>query len=96
MKTIVAANLFRGMEAVGGELHFEEEKMVFNSHSLNIQTGSTTILYSDIQSVGNFNTLGVFPNGMYIKNKDGQEFKFVVWNRKELISFIKSKANILE
>ena len=43
MKQVVAANLFRGKEAVGGHLHFEDQQMVFKSHAFNIQTGTTII-----------------------------------------------------
>lgn len=68
MKQVVAANLFRGKEAVGGRLHFEEQRMVFKSHAFNIQTGETVIL------------------------KNGVEHKFVVWNRKEIIAFLREKA----
>jgi hypothetical protein len=37
------------------------------------------------------NTLGIVPNGMSVFVKDGQEFKFVVGNRKEIIAYIESK-----
>ena len=95
MKMIVAANLFRGTEAVGGKLHFEETAMVFQSHALNIQTGATVIPYGEIQRVMPRNTLGVVPNGISVVIKGGQEYKFVLWNRKEIIPFIKEKANII-
>lgn len=39
----VYANLFRGPEAVGGKIHFNQNSLVFESHKLNIQTGRTEI-----------------------------------------------------
>ena len=94
MKMKVAANLFRGPEAVGGHLFFDENEMVFTSHALNIQTGETRIAYADIAAVEKRNTLGLVPNGICVRTKDFAAFNFVLWNRKEIIPFIKEKANI--
>ena len=94
MKQVVAANLFRGKEAVGGRLHFEEQRMVFKSHAFNIQTGETVILYSDIADVHPRNTLGLVPNGISVILKNGVEHKVVVWNRKEIIAFLREKAGL--
>ena len=91
MKQVVAANLFRGKEAVGGHLHFEDQQMVFKSHAFNIQTGTTIIPYSDVQPVSN---LGFIPNCMLVSTKNGLQYKFVVWKRKELMAFIKEKAGL--
>ena len=89
--TSIAANLFRGAEAVGGKLHFSEVEMVFKSHAINIQTGETRISYSDIAKVGKRQTLLLVPNGMLVVMKDGKEYKFVIWNRKKVIAFIESR-----
>lgn len=94
MKQVVAANLFRGREAVGGRLHFEEQQMVFKSHAFNIQTGDTTIVYTDIAQVHPRNTMGLVPNGISVIVKNGVEYRFVVWNRKEIMAFLKEKAGI--
>lgn len=92
MKSPIAANLFRGIESVGGKLHFNENEMVFESHAINIQTGQTVIPYCEIKSVNTRNTLGLVPNGMLVTLNDGQDFKFVLWNRREVMDFIKEKA----
>lgn len=94
MKQVVAANLFRGKEAVGGRLHFEEQQMVFKSHAFNIQTGTTIIPYSDVADVQPANNLGFIPNCMVVSTKNGLDYKFVVWKRKELMAFIKEKAGL--
>lgn len=84
----VAANLFRGMEGVGGKLKVTNYRVVFESHALNFQTGTTEIPLSNIVEARKRNTAGIVPNGMAILTKDGMEYKFVVWNRSVLIDFI--------
>lgn len=86
------ANLFRGIESVGGKILFYKDKMVFKSHSFNIQTGDTIIVYSQIQSMKKVNTIGLVPNGLLITLQDGQQHKFVVYNRSEIIDFLSKRA----
>lgn len=87
----VAANLFRGAEAVGGKLTITDRRMLFHSHAFNLQTGSTEIVIENIQEVKKRNTWGIVPNGLSVRTKDGKEYKFVVWNRKKLIGFINQR-----
>lgn len=87
----ILANYFRGIEAVGGKLYFDETGMTFKSHKLNIQTGNTRIEYRDIQEISKRNTLGIVPNGMAVITRDGYEHKFVIYNRKEVIRFLQNK-----
>lgn len=89
----VAANLFKGVEAVGGKLKITNKRLIFTAHSLNIQGGTTEILIDQITEVKKRNTLGIVPNGMSVICKDGVEYKFVVWNRSKLIDFIKKHIN---
>ena len=87
----VGASLFRQIEAVGGKILFESDKLIFNSHTLNMQTGSTVIEYSQIRDVRKRSTMGLVPNGILIVTKDGMEYKFVVFNRSKIIEFLLSK-----
>lgn len=82
------ANLFRGMESVGGKLTITNKRLIFSSHALNIQAGTTEIFISDIESVTKRNTLLLVPNGMLVKMKNGVEHKFVVMKRDKLIKTI--------
>ena len=84
----ILANYFRGAEAVGGKIHFDEYGMTFRSHAFNFQTGDTRIDYRDIASVGTRNTLGLVPNGLSVFTKDGFEHKFVIYHRKAVIEFL--------
>jgi hypothetical protein len=87
----VAANLFRGIEAVGGRLKITNRRVLFESHAMNLQKIPAEILFSDIAEVSKRNTLGFVPNGMLIRTKAGVEYKFVVSGRDKLISIIESK-----
>lgn len=45
------ANHQRGMETVGGMLYLTTERLVFESHAFNFQTGSTIIDLRDVARV---------------------------------------------
>ena len=87
----VAANLFRGMEGVGGRLKITTWRLVFVPHSLNVQSQQEEILLSDVVAVGKRNTLWIVPNGMFVRTRQGQEIKFVVWGREGLITTIEAQ-----
>ena len=89
----IAANYMRGKEAVGGWINFDENGLTFNSHAINIQRGETRIEYADIQDVKKRNTLGIVPNGISVYTKDNFEHKFVIYNREDVIEFLKSKMS---
>lgn len=89
----VLANLFRGPEAVGGRLKLTDRRLLFKSHNINIQTGTTEILIEQIAEVKKRNTLGIVPNGISIVTKDGAKYKFVLWRRSKIIDFINKRIN---
>lgn len=82
------ANLFKGLEAVGGHLTITDKRLIFKAHKLNIQGGTTEILFSDIASIDKASTLKIIPNRMIVKMKDGKEYKFVVYKRDKLVQLI--------
>ncbi len=86
------ANLFRGIEAVGGWMSLTNNEIIFNPHKLNIQKQQLEILFSEIVEVTKRNTFYVIPNGIMIKEKSGQEYKFVIWGRSHLIKIINGKV----
>jgi len=88
----VAANLFRGLEAVGGRMQITTHRILFKPHAINIQKESAEINLKDIVEVGKRNTLGLVPNGMYVRTKDGTEYRFVVWGRSNLIKIIQASS----
>ena len=86
----VAANLFRGIEAVGGRLKVTSLRLLFTPHAINLQSNPEEILLADVEEVGPRTTMWLVPNGMFVRTRAGQEFKFVVWGRTKLISMIES------
>lgn len=84
----VAANLFRGIESVGGRMKITNQRVLFEPHTVNIQKQPAEILLEQVAEVRKRNTLGVVPNGILIRTKSGIEYKFVVWGRERLINLI--------
>ncbi len=84
----VNANLFRGIESVGGKLKITDKRLHFRSHSFNIQTGETEIPLSEIAQVIKVNTLGVVPNGLLVKLKRGKNYQFVVSQRNRVYDMV--------
>ena len=85
------ANLFRGMEGVGGKLFLTNKKVVFKSHKINIQKGQTDILYENITEIIKRKTAKIMDNGIRIKTNGGNEFDFVVNEREKWIEKLNEK-----
>lgn len=83
-----AANLFRGIEGVGGRLKITNQRLIFEPHAINIQKQILEVPLNQIKEVNPRNTMGIIPNGILVKLVSGQEYKLVVWKRKELIELI--------
>lgn len=86
------ANLFRGMEGVGGKLFLTSEKVIFVSHKFNIQKGQTNIKYSDIIDIEPRKTAKLIDNGIRITTKDPMQFDFVVNDRDQWVELIRKKV----
>ncbi|MDE5748276.1 MAG: hypothetical protein K2I21_11960 [Acetatifactor sp.] len=89
--TKIAANYFRGAEAVGGHIFFDESGMTFKSHIFNIQTGETRIAYRDIVKVSKGK--GIIPTGISVFDRNGFEHKFIIYHRKQVIQFLQSRMH---
>lgn len=81
------ANATRGMEGVGGKLYLTNQRLIFESHDFNFQTGPTFINLSDITESGIgrtmvFNLFRLTPNMFYVVS-NGQRFEFTVYGRKD-------------
>ncbi len=84
----VCANLWRGWEAVGGELYITDRRIRFESHSLNVQVGATEILMSEVKAVSRFTNLGWVPNGVLVETTEAGTHRFAVWNPQQLLGLI--------
>lgn len=87
------ANLFRGMEGVGGKLFLTNKKVIFKSHKINIQKGQTDIEYNNITEIIKRKTAKIINNGIRIKTNDGKEFDFVVNDRDKWIEELNERMN---
>lgn len=85
------ANLFRGLEGVGGKLFITNKKLIFNSHKMNIQKGQTDIPYENISEIIKRKTAKLIDNGIRIKTNDGNEFNFIVNEREQWIEKLNQK-----
>jgi hypothetical protein len=72
------ANHFKGIEAVGGRIYLTNERIVFKSHSLNIQNHEVSFLWTEINSTTRYKTLGLINNGIELHLKNNTIEKFVV------------------
>ena len=83
-----AANLQRGMEAVGGKLFLTNFRLVFESHKFNIQAGATIIPLVDISETKFcwtklLNLLPIAPNSLAVFTSKGKQHRFVLLGRNE-------------
>lgn len=82
----VAANLKKGIESVGGKLFLTDQRLVFESHALNVQSGTTVIPLIDIAAINLcwtkfLNWIPLMPSSLAIKTSDGLEHRLVLVGR---------------
>ncbi|PIE50610.1 MAG: hypothetical protein CSA38_02255 [Flavobacteriales bacterium] len=77
------ANFYGGLKSTAGALFLTDKKVIFRSHSLNIQKGQTNINYEDINGIIKRKTSYLIPNKIRVTIKNGQKFDFIVNNQKE-------------
>jgi hypothetical protein len=85
------ANLFRGIEGVGGKLLLTDKRLIFKSHQLNIQSGETQYLLKDIKEVVPRKTAKLFQNGIRVVTESGENLDFVLYERDFWVSKIKEQ-----
>lgn len=79
-----AANLQKNIETVGGKLYLTNQRLIFESHKFNVQSGVTEVELSNFQSSEKCWTkflgiLPLFPNSLAVYTKEGEEFRFVLF-----------------
>ena len=88
-----AANCQRGQETVGGRLNCTNQRLVFESHAINVNTGTTVVELNQIVAVRPVWTkfLGLIPlapNSFEVQLRDGTTQSFVVTGRAEWIALV--------
>ncbi|MDR0267783.1 GRAM domain-containing protein [Paenibacillus sp.] len=86
-----AANLFRGLEAVGGWVTLTNQRLIFDPHRLNIQTEPLVLTYAEMIGIEKRYTLNLVPNGIKITTESGDEYKFVMWKRSAFIDYVNER-----
>lgn len=84
------ANLWRGVESVGGRLTLANGTLSFRAHAVNIQTGALDLRVADVASTRRYRSMGVIPNGLAVTTTSGVEYRFVVGHRDRFIAGIES------
>ncbi len=84
-----AANLFRGLEGVGGRLIVTNQRLLFEAHKLNLQRAPLEIRLDQISDVAETKTMGLLPNGVTVTCRSGEQHRFVSWNRTKIVAAIK-------
>ncbi|MFY0606092.1 MAG: hypothetical protein JXR10_05215 [Cyclobacteriaceae bacterium] len=87
------ANLFRGLEGVGGKLFITNKQLIFKSHELNIQSGQTNIRFQNIKNILKRKTGRIIDNGIRVQTIDDLHFDFVVNERERWFSEIEARIN---
>ncbi|CAN5588822.1 hypothetical protein BH20ACT18_BH20ACT18_12170 [soil metagenome] len=87
------ANLQRGVETVGGRLFLTTRRLLFESHKLNVQTGTTVIDLRTITGVTKgwtkfLNVLPLAPNTIVVTTSDGAEHRVVCSKRGDWMTAI--------
>jgi GRAM domain len=93
------ANLFKTIEAVGGKLYLTNQRLIFEAHRYNVQSGVTEIKLSEIQSTVTcwskiFGLIPLTPNGLAVQVQgQKRDYRFVLWGRSEWCKAINIAAN---
>jgi len=89
------ANLFRGVQAVGGKLILTNERLIFLPHNLNFNREQEYLDLTKINSTKEVKTMNLIDNGLRITLNNEIELKFVLNNRETWIEKIEeTKAEI--
>ncbi len=94
------ASLQENIETVGGKLRLTNQRLIFKSHKINIQTGITEIQLTDIESVKKCWTkflgfIPLMPNSLAINTVDGKAFSFVLFGQSSWISAVLEQKKCL-
>jgi hypothetical protein len=81
-----AANLQKNIETVGGKLYLTNQRLVFEAHSFNVQSGTSELALSNVQSLRPCWTkflgfIPLLPNSLAVYSKQGDEYRFVLFGR---------------
>ena len=88
----VAANLWRGIEAVGGRLLITNKRIKFTPHNFNLQSIPLEVPFTDVANAVAVNTFFIIPNGMKVYTTTGVVYQFVVNGRQKIVGLINNQV----
>lgn len=91
------ANLQRNIETVGGKLYLTNLRLIWESHALNVQTGTVEILLPEIVAIegGWTKLLGLIPlvpNAIVVYTK-GRNYRITLFGKKDWIYKIQQEIS---
>ena len=87
------ANLLEQSLTFSGKIFFELDGYVFKARGANGWINKGKIFYKDIRDIELRNTFGCIPNGLLIRTDDGQEYRYVLHNRKQIRTYLIEQKN---
>lgn len=88
----VPANLWRGIEAVGGRLSVSTDRLIFQPHAFNIQSSPIQIPLALVREVRRGRSFRIIPNRMDVTLHSGERLCFVVGQPKRTIELVQRLA----
>jgi hypothetical protein len=90
------ANLQRGIESVGGHVYLTDQRLIFESHSFNVQRGATEIPLAEVAEMRKawtrfLNLIPIAPNTIAVRTTRGEEHRIVCSKRDEWIAAVEQQ-----
>jgi hypothetical protein len=84
------ANHFRStFVADGGHVLLTKTELTFKPHAFNLPGGTNYIAYKDILDAQLCKTMGVLPNGVLVRLRDGREHRFLLFKPSEVLAILR-------
>ena len=92
------ANLWRGMEAVGGALTITSQRLLFQPHHFNVQKAFEEISLAEVVRVVPIDYGIIFKtkDGVLVELRSGVTFRFVVNDRAQVIDMIRTAVERIQ
>lgn len=87
-------SLFRKGEAIGGRVILTNQRLLFEAHGMNFQRDPQDLSLANVVGLVTFQSWGIFPNGVILKYRSGEECKLIMFNRKQFIDSIERLLGI--
>src|SRR5215212_1763560 len=94
------ANMQRGIESVGGHLYLTDQRLIFESHKLNVQRGPAEIPLGEVAGMRKewtkfLNLIPTAPNTLAVTTAGGDAYRFVCSKRDDWIAAVEQQRAAL-